>query len=200
MKSFKTAFITAIGMFLLCGLVFPLVLTGLAQIIFPDQANGSLITINDKVVGAKNVGQNFTDPRLFHSRPSAYNYNTYTDPAEFAGLGSGSQNMAPSNPALKERINADIAAFLAENPTVAREDIPDDLITASGSGLDPHITVQGALVQVDRIVANTGLTKERLEEMIREHTDTKLFGIFGEERVNVLELNLALWQEIGESI
>ena len=200
LRHFRLAFLFAIAMFVICGFIYPMVLTGVSQVVFPSQSNGSLVEVNGKAVGSEIVGQDFTDERLFHCRPSAYNYNTYTqeqkDSGEYAGLSSGSNNYAPSNPALKERLDEDIEKFLEENPTVSKEDIPSDIITASGSGLDPHISVEAAKVQMDRVAKNTGLSQEQLEKMIEENTSGKFLGIFGEETVNVLKLNLMVAQEI----
>lgn len=200
LKSFKTAFYVSIAMYLLCGFAYPMVLTGISQIIFPNQANGSLVEMDGKVVGSTLVGQDFTDERLFHCRPSAYNYNTYTQEDKengiYTGLSSGSNNYAVSNPKLKERLNQDIIKFLKENPTITIDEIPSDIITASGSGLDPHISVEAANVQVDRIVKNTQLSEAKVKELIKKNTVGKLFGIFGEETVNVIELNLSLVKEL----
>lgn len=200
LRHFRLAFLFAIAMFVICGFIYPMVLTGVSQVVFPSQSNGSLVEVDGKAVGSEIVGQDFADERLFHCRPSAYNYNTYTqeqkDSGEYAGLSSGSNNYAPSNPALKERLDEDIEKFLEENPTVSKEDIPSDIITASGSGLDPHISVEAAKVQMDRVAKNTGLSPEQLEKMIEENTSGKFLGIFGEETVNVLKLNLMVAQEI----
>lgn len=200
LKPFKTAFFVSIAMFLLCGFAYPMVLTGISQVIFPNQANGSLVEMDGKVVGSTLVGQDFTDERLFHCRPSAYSYNTYTqedkENGTYTGLSSGSNNYAVSNPKLEERLNQDIEQFLKENPTITRDEIPSDIIAASGSGLDPHISVEAANVQVDRIVKNTQLSETKVKELIKQNTAGKLFGIFGEERVNVLELNLSLVKEL----
>ena len=200
LKPFKTAFFVSIAMYLLCGFAYPMVLTGISQIIFPNQANGSLVEMDGKVVGSTLVGQDFTDERLFHCRPSAYSYNTYTqedkENGTYTGLSSGSNNYAVSNPKLEERLNQDIEQFLKENPTITRDEIPSDIIAASGSGLDPHISVEAANVQVDRIVKNTQLSETKVKELIKQNTAGKLFGIFGEERVNVLELNLSLVKEL----
>ena len=200
LKSFKTAFFVSIAMYLLCGFAYPMVLTGISQVIFPNQANGSLVEMDGKVVGSTLVGQDFTDERLFHCRPSAYNYNTYTqedkENGTYTGLSSGSNNYAVSNPKLKERLNQDIIKFLKENPTITRDEIPSDIITASGSGLDPHISVEAANVQVDRIVKNTQLSEAKVKELIKKNTVGKLLGIFGEETVNVIELNLSLVKEL----
>lgn len=199
-KSLKTALIVSLAMFLICGVAYPMTLTALAQVIFPHQANGSLVKLDDEVVGSKLVGQDFTDERLFHCRPSAYHYNTYTqeerENGEYGGLSSGSDNYASSNPELEDRINKDVEAFLKENPTISKEDIPSDIITASGSGLDPHISAAAANVQIDRVVKNTGISENRIKELIQENTQAKFLGIFGEETVNVLDLNLALIKEM----
>ena len=175
-----------------------MMMTGLSQIIFPQQANGSLIKMDGKVVGSELVGQDFTDERLFHCRPSAVNYNTFTQKEGNKQIipSSGSENLASSNPKLEKRINEDIKKFLQENPTIKKEDIPADIITASGSGLDPHISVDAARVQMDRVSKNTHISKTELEKLIKDNTENKLLGIFGEEKVNVLKLNLSIMREI----
>lgn len=192
---------------LLCGFVFPVLLTGISAVIFPSQANGSLVYADGQAVGAENVGQDFTEPYFMKGRPSAYNYNTYyedeqgnryyNDGSAFSGLGSGSNNYAPSNPALTERVEADIEAFLEANPDVKREDIPADLMTASGSGLDPHITPESARIQIPALAAASGLSEEKLEQIVADNTKGKLFGIFGEETVNVLGVNLDIAKAMG---
>ena len=202
LKPIKTAFFVAITMFLICGFAYPLVLTGISQLVFPDQANGSIVEMDGKAVGSSLVGQDFTDQRLFHCRPSAYNYNTYTQEEKendtYSGVSSGSNNYAVSNPELEKRLNEEIEQFLKENPTISKDEIPSDIITASGSGLDPHISVEAANVQIDRIVKNTQLSREKVETLIEQNTQGKLFGIFGEETVNVLELNLSLVKEMNK--
>lgn len=202
LKPIKTAFFVAITMFIICGFAYPLVLTGISQIVFPDQANGSIVEMDGKAVGSSLVGQDFTDQRLFHCRPSAYNYNTYTQEEKendtYSGVSSGSNNYAVSNPELEKRLNEEIEQFLKENPTISKDEIPSDIITASGSGLDPHISVEAANVQIDRIVKNTQLSREKVETLIEQNTQGKLFGIFGEETVNVLELNLSLVKEMNK--
>ena len=199
-KYFKNALLISIAMFAICGFAYPMIMTGISQIIFPHQANGSLIEENGEVVGSSLVGQDFTDERLFHCRPSAVNYNTFTqNEKESKGQvlpSSGSENLASSNPKLEKRINNDIEKFLQENPTIKKEDIPADIITASGSGLDPHISVDAANVQIDRVSKNTHISKDVLKKLIKDNTENKLLGIFGEEKVNVLQLNLSLIREI----
>lgn len=192
---------------LLCGFVFPVLLSGISAVLFPSQANGSPVYADGRAVGAENVGQDFTEPYFMKGRPSAYHYNTYyedaqgnrfyNDGSEFAGLGSGSNNYAPSNPALTERVEADIQAFLKANPTVKREEIPADLMTASGSGLDPHITPESARIQISALAAASGLSEEKLEQIVEDHTEGKLLGIFGEETVNVLGVNLDIARAMG---
>ena len=202
----QTVMVTLILM-VVCGLLFPCLLTGLSVLLFPNQAQGSLITVNGQTVGAENVGQEFTEDYYMWSRPSAYHYNVYVegedgkqyyqDGTEFSGIGSGSNNYAPSNPALAERVEADIEAFLEKNPDVKREDIPTDLLTASGSGLDPHISPESAKVQIPRIAEASGLTEEEVREIVAENTQGKLLGIFGEDTVNVLKVNIEIAQRMG---
>lgn len=203
----RQALIVILLLLLLCGFVFPVLLSGISAVIFPSQANGSLVYADGQAVGAANVGQDFTEPYFMKGRPSAYHYNTYyedergnqyyNDGSEFAGLSSGSNNYAPSNPALTERVEADIEAFLEANPDVQREDIPADLMTASGSGLDPHITPESARIQIPALAAASGLSEEQLEQIVANHTEGKLLGIFGEETVNVLGVNLDIAKAMG---
>lgn len=203
----RQSLVVTLLLLLLCGLVFPVLLSGISAVIFPSQANGSLIYADGRAVGAANIGQDFTKPYFMKGRPSAYNYNTYYEDAQgnqycgdgsaFAGPGSGSNNYAPSNPALTERVEADIEAFLEANPDVKREDIPADLVTASGSGLDPHITLQSARIQLPALAAASGLSEEELERIVEDNTEGKLLGIFGEETVNVLGVNLDIAKAMG---
>ena len=192
---------------LLCGFAFPVLLSGISAVVFPRQANGSLVYVDGQAVGSANVGQDFTKPYFMKGRPSAYNYNTYyedeqgdqyyNDGSAFAGLGSGSNNYAPSNPALTERVEADIQAFLEASPDVKREDVPADLMTASGSGLDPHITPESARIQIPALAAATGLSEEELEQIVADNTEDKLLGVFGEETVHVLGVNLDIAKAMG---
>lgn len=197
----------SVVLMLLCGLVFPCLLTGLSALIFPRQAGGNLITVNGQTVGAEYVGQEFTEDYYMWSRPSAYHYNVYVegedgtryynDGTEFPGIGSGSNNYAATNPALTERVEADIEAFLEKNPDVKREDIPTDLLTASGSGLDPHISPASAEVQIPRIAEASGLSEDEIRDITAENTQGKVLGIFGEETVNVLKVNIEIAQRMG---
>lgn len=187
---------------LVCGLLYPLLMTGLSSLIFPYQAGGSLLTVEGTPVAAAHVGQEFTEDYFLWSRPSAYHYNVYTedgtgersyrDGTPFPGAGSGSANLAPSNPKLTERVEADMAEFLARNPDVRAAEIPTDLLTSSGSGLDPHISPASAEIQVPRIAAASGLSEGQVREFITAHTSGKLLGVFGEETVNVVEVNIEI--------
>lgn len=207
LHSARQAVVVTVVLMLICGLLFPCLLSGLSALFFPNQANGNLITVNGKTVGAAYVGQEFTEDYYMWSRPSAYHYNVYTedqdgkqyylDGTEFPGIGSGSNNYAPSNPKLTERVEKDIQAFLEKNPEVKREDIPTDLLTASGSGLDPHISPESAEIQIPRIAAASGLSEDEIRQIVKNNTDGKLLGIFGEETVNVLKVNIEIAQSMG---
>lgn len=182
--TFSIALRASLVFIVLCGILYPLVTTGAAQLLMPDQANGSLIKDSDgKVVGSELIGQNFTDPKYFQGRVSSIEYN---------GAGSGSNNYAPSNPDLMERTKASIQDWKQNNPDVPISELPIDLITNSGSGLDPHITPQSAEVQIPRISKLTGVSEGELARLVKEHTESRDLGVFGEPRVNVLKLNLAL--------
>jgi K+-transporting ATPase ATPase C chain len=196
LKNIKNALILCGISFVLCGLIYPFLMTGLSKVIFPSQANGSLVEYQGAPVGAKNVGQAFTDKKFFHGRPSAVNYNTYEVGEKNLRPASGSENLAPSNPKLKKRVEKDLAKFLIENPSISKKDVPIDLLTESGSGLDPHISLEGAKVQIDRVAKNSGLSEEKVKKLVLENTEEKILGIFGQERVNVLELNLDLVKEM----
>ena len=197
----KKPVLVTLALLVLCGFIYPLFLTGLAQVLFPWQANGSVVAADGVAVGSAIVGQDFTDARFMRCRPSAVGYNTYTEEEKadgtYGGLASGSNNYAPSNPALKERVEADIAAFLASHPGVAKENIPTDLLTASGSGLDPHISPASAEVQVPQLAKETGLSEAGLRKIVAQHTEGKFLGVFGEARVNVLGVNLDIAQALG---
>lgn len=197
----KKPFLVTLLLTLMCGLAYPLLLTGISQIVFPIQSNGSLIKIDGKAVGSELVGQNFTDARFMKCRPSAVNYNTYTqeekENGSYSGIGSGSDNYAATNPDLLKRVEKDIESFLDANPSVIREDIPTDLLTASGSGLDPHISPKSAEIQVPALAEATGLSEDTINEIIKNNTQGKFLGIFGEETVNVLKVNLQIAKKIG---
>jgi K+-transporting ATPase ATPase C chain len=168
----------------LCGLVYPLIVTGIAQAVMKDNADGSLI-YNDKneVIGSTLIGQNFTDPRYFHGRVSSIEYKAEA---------SGSNNYAPSNPDLEKRVEKSIEEWKKQNPSVPVTEVPIDLVTNSGSGLDPDISPKAASVQVERISKLTNIPKETLDQLIKDQTEGAALGLFGETRVNVLKLNLEL--------
>ncbi|EJQ45261.1 potassium-transporting ATPase subunit C [Bacillus wiedmannii] len=168
----------------LCGLVYPLIVTGIAQAVMKDNADGSLI-YNDKneVIGSTLIGQNFTDPRYFHGRVSSIEYKAEA---------SGSNNYAPSNPDLEKRVEKSIEEWKKQNRAVPVTEVPIDLVTNSGSGLDPDISPKAASVQVERISKITKIPKETLNQLIKDQTEGAALGLFGENRVNVLKLNLEL--------
>jgi K+-transporting ATPase ATPase C chain len=181
-KNLITAVLMTLVTTVLFGLLFPLVITGLAQVLFPSKANGQLLTRNGKVVGSRLIGQSFTSPGYFHSRPSSA--GTGYD----AGNSSGSQ-LGPTNQSLIARVQGDADRLQGENPGAA---IPIDLLTTSGSGLDPDISPEAAEFQVPRIANERGLREDVVREKVRQHTQSRQFGFLGEPRVNVLELNLTL--------
>ncbi|QIB70651.1 K(+)-transporting ATPase subunit C [Aminipila butyrica] len=200
LKGIKKPLLITVTMLLICGLAYPLLLTGISQLLFPYQANGSLLVFDGQAIGSELVGQDFTDQRFMKNRPSAVGYNTYTQEEKadgtYTGISSGSKNYAATNPKLTKRVEADIAEFLAVSPSISKEDIPTDLLTASGSGLDPHISPESASIQIPALVESTGLSQEQLEGIIQQHTQGRLFGIFGEITVNVLEVNLDIAKEL----
>jgi K+-transporting ATPase ATPase C chain len=162
------------------GIAYPLLVTGISQVMFKDQANGSLIEKDGKVLGSRLIGQPFSDPKYFWGRPSA------TSPQPYNGSASSGSNQGPTNPALKEAIEGRIKDLGGKTP------VPGDLVTASGSGLDPHISPAAAEYQVQRISKTRGIPEERIRNLVQQHTQGRQLGILGEPRVNVLELNLAL--------
>lgn len=166
----------------LCGLLYPLLVTGIAQAVMKDNADGSLI-YNEKneVIGSKLIGQNFTDPRYFHGRVSSIEYKAEA---------SGSNNYAPSDTDLVKRVEKSVADWKEKNPAVPVTEVPMDLVTNSGSGLDPDISPEAAYVQVDRISKKTNIPKETINQIIKDQTEGAALGLFGEDRVNVLKLNL----------
>lgn len=169
----------------LTGLVYPLAVTGLAQAIFPHQANGSLLERGGKPIGSSLIGQNFTSPKYFWGRPSA------TAPQAYNGTGSSGSNLGPTNPALTDAAKQRIAALQAADPD-NHAPIPVDLVTASGSGLDPEISPAAAQYQLSRVARTRGLQPAEVQALVARYTHGRQFGVLGEPRVNVLELNLAL--------
>lgn len=181
-EDFRIAIRVTLLTTVLFGLIYPLVVTGLSQLLFPGPANGSLITKDGRLIGSRILGQPFSSGRYFHSRPSA------------AGTGydaqsSSASNLGPTNHALLDRVNGDVQKFAAENPGAS---IPIDLVTTSGSGLDPDISPAAAAFQVPRVARTRGINIDRVRALVAKHTQQRQFGILGEPRVNVLELNLDL--------
>jgi K+-transporting ATPase ATPase C chain len=172
-------------MTVLTGMLYPLVVAGIARLLFPVQAAGSLVTVSGRVVGSSLIGQAFTDPAHFWSRPSA------STPQPYNGTASGGSNLGPLNPALLDAVKGRIQALRAADPGNLAP-VPVDLVTASASGLDPDISVAAAEYQVPRVARSRGLAPTRLRALIAAHTAGRLLGVLGEPRVNVLELNLAL--------
>jgi K+-transporting ATPase ATPase C chain len=169
------------------GLAFPLAVTGLAQVLFPAQANGSLIKVNGAPVGSALIGQNFSLPKYFWPRPSAAGSNGY-DP----NGPSSASNLGPTSQAYIDGIKARVATAALENPGLNAGDVPVDMVTASASGLDPDISVANALAQAARVAKARGLSADAVQQLVHSHITPRVFGLLGEARVNVLELNLAL--------
>lgn len=187
-KNLLTAVLMTIATTILLGIIYPLVVTGLAQALFHDKANGQLIQKNGKVIGSRIIGQPFTSDRYFHSRPSAAG-NGYD-----AANSSGS-NLGPTNQKLIDRVKAAASSAQAENPGAT---VPVDLVTTSGSGLDPDITPAAALFQIPRIARERNMSEDQVRALVEGHIQSRQFGILGEARVNVLELNLALDQAASQ--
>jgi len=181
----RPALVSLILFTLITGVAFPLLVTGIAQIVFPFQANGSLIVKDGKVVGSTLIGQVFDDPKYFWGRPSA------TSPYGYNAASSSGSNLSPTNPALISAVQARVDALRAADPD-NKAAVPVDLVTASGSGLDPHISPAAALYQVSRVARERKLSPEAVRALVEQHTEGRQLGFLGEPRVNVLALNLAL--------
>jgi len=185
LASLRPAVVLFLLLTALTGFIYPLVVTGLAQLLFPQQAAGSLVMRNGRALGSRLIGQSFSAPGYFWGRPSA------TTPQPYNGTASGGSNLGPLNPALLDAVKPRIAALRAADPGNDAP-VPIDLVTASGSGLDPEISVAAADYQAARIARARGLAPERVRALIAQHSEGRLLGVLGEPRVNVLELNLAL--------
>jgi K+-transporting ATPase ATPase C chain len=199
LRELRPAFVLLVALTLITGLAYPLAITGVAGLVFPHQAHGSLIEQDGKVIGSTMIGQAFTEDRYFHGRPSATTGadpadSSKTVPAPYNAANSMGSNLGPTNKALVERVKEDVGKLRAENPAAP---VPIDLVTTSGSGLDPDISPQAALFQVARIAKARGLPEDRLRELVGAHTRGRLLGFLGEPRVNVLALNLALDRPSG---
>jgi len=184
-KNLVTAVLMTVATTILLGIIYPLVVTGLAQVLFHDKANGQLIEANGKIIGSRIIGQGFSGPGYFHSRPSAVNYD--------AANSNGSQ-LGPTNKKLIDRVQGDVTTLHAENPDVP---VPVDLVTTSASGLDPDITPAAAQFQVHRVAEARKVLEADTRRLVEEHTEGRTWGLLGEPRVNVLELNLALDARFG---
>jgi K+-transporting ATPase ATPase C chain len=194
LREIRPAIVLVIALTVITGLAYPLAMTGIAGVLFPRQAQGSLIERDGIVVGSALIGQEFTSERYFRGRPSATTApdpqdSTKTIPAPYNAANSGGSNLGPTNKALIERVSADVEKLKKENLSAA---VPIDLVTTSGSGLDPDISPEGALFQVPRIAKARNLPEDRVREIVNEHIERPLVGVIGEPRVNVLALNLAL--------
>jgi K+-transporting ATPase ATPase C chain len=194
LREIRRAILVLITLTLITGLAYPLAMTAIAGVIFPDQAQGSLIERNGKVIGSALIGQEFKDDKYFHGRPSATVAPDPTDstkpmPAPYNAANSGGSNLGPTSKALNDRVKEDVDRLKAENPNSS---VPIDLVTTSASGLDPDISPEGALFQVPRVAKARNMPEERVRQLVAQHTQGRLVGLLGEPRVNVLALNLAL--------
>jgi K+-transporting ATPase ATPase C chain len=194
LRELRPAIVLVVALSLITGLAYPLAMTGLAQVLFPTQANGSLIEKDGKVIGSALIGQLFKEDKYFHGRPSATtkadpNDPTKTVPEPYNAANSAGSNLGPTNKALIERVKEDVDKLKAENPSAR---VPIDLVTTTASGLDPHISPEAAFFQVPRVAKARNLSEDRVRQLVSQHVEGSLLGILGEPSVNVLALNLAL--------
>lgn len=194
LKEVRPAVVSLLALTMITGLAYPLAVTGIAAVLFPYQAQGSLVERGGQVVGSALIGQEFKEDRYFHGRPSATTAPDPADasktiPAPYNAANSGGSNLGPTSKALADRLSEDVAKLKAENPAAA---IPVDLVTTSGSGLDPDVSPEGALFQVPRVAKARGVPEEQIRKLVTASVQPPLGGVLGEPRVNVLKLNLAL--------
>jgi K+-transporting ATPase ATPase C chain len=194
LKEIRPAIVLILAFTVITGLIYPLAMTGIAEVIFPHQSHGSLIEKDGKVIGSELIGQQFTSDKYFHVRPSATLGPDPSDPSKTTGVpynaaNSGASNLGPTSKVLIDRIKADVDKLKQENPSAQ---IPVDLVTTSASGLDPHISPEAAYFQVSRIAKARNMPENALQALVAEYIEGRTLGLFGEPRVNVLELNLAL--------
>ena len=194
LKEIRPAIVLLVALTLITGLAYPLAITGIAGVLFPHQAQGSLIERDGMVIGSELIGQVFTDDKYFHGRPSATNMPDPNDPtknvdAPYNAANSGGSNLGPTSKALADRLQGDVDKLKAENPSAP---VPVDLVTTSASGLDPNISPAAALFQVPRVAKARNLSEDRVRELVQGETEGRFLGLLGEPRVNVLALNLAL--------
>jgi K+-transporting ATPase ATPase C chain len=194
LREIRPAIVVLLALTLITGLVYPLAITGIAGVLFPYQAQGSMIERDGTVVGSALIGQQFSDDKYFHGRPSATNTPDPNDPtknvdAPYNAANSGASNLGPTSKMLADRLQGDVEKLKAENPAMP---VPVDLVTTSGSGLDPHISPDAVLFQVPRVAKARNIPEDRLRQLVQDHVEGRFLGLLGEPRVNVLALNLAL--------
>jgi len=194
LKQIRPAIVLCIALALITGLAYPLAITGIAQLVFPTASQGSFVERDGTVIGSSLIGQNWTSERYFRGRSSATSGADPADPTKttsvpYNAANSGGSNLGPTNKALLERVQAEVEKLKQENPSAA---VPVDLVTATGSGLDPHISPEAALFQVPRVARVRNMPEDRVRQLVNEHVEDRVLGVFGEPRVNVLALNLAL--------